>query len=167
VEAAKRIVAAVSERHPDATHVCYAWRVGEPVEERAADAGEPSGTAGGPILGALRGAGLDDVVATVVRWYGGVNLGRGGLVRAYGGAVREALTGLRVRVETARRTIAVSCPHERVGAVKRLLRPGRVELVDERYGEAARLELAVRLDEIEPLLQALRAAGVELEPPGG
>jgi len=103
-------------------------------------------------------------VATVVRWYGGVNLGRGGLVRAYGGAVREALAAIEVRSETPRRTIAVACPHERVGAVKRLLRPGRIELVSERYGEAARLELAARLDEVEALVETLRAAGVEVEP---
>lgn len=167
IDEAKRIVAAVSERHPDATHVCYAWRVGQPAEERAADAGEPSGTAGGPILTALRGAGLDDVVATVARWYGGVNLGRGGLVRAYGGAVRGALAGLEVRVEVPRRTISVRCPHARVGAVKRLLRPGRVELVAERYDAAARLELAAAPDEVEPLLEALGAAGVEVEPTQG
>ena len=71
---------------PDATHHCFAWRLGWPPAERAADAGEPAGTAGQPILRALRGAGLTDVVVVVVRWFGGTKLGKGGLARAYAGA---------------------------------------------------------------------------------
>ena len=66
-------------------------RVGSPAVEGRSDAGEPAGTAGTPMLQVLRGAELSDVLAVVVRWYGGVKLGKGGLARAYAGAVREAL----------------------------------------------------------------------------
>ena len=143
VEAARAFLDELARRYPDATHICFAWRVGWPPAERAADAGEPAGTAGPPLLAALRTAGLTDVVGAVARYFGGTKLGKGGLVRAYGGALRAALEGLATREESVRVRLAVELPYERVGAVKRLLRSGRVELAEESYGEAARLVLAV------------------------
>jgi uncharacterized YigZ family protein len=73
----------------DATHNCWAYRIGG--EYRSSDDGEPSGTAGRPILAAIDGQGFDRVVVVVTRWYGGIKLGAGGLVRAYGGAAAECL----------------------------------------------------------------------------
>jgi uncharacterized YigZ family protein len=86
-EAALAYVAAVSQA--DATHNCWAYRVG--AGYRSSDDGEPAGTAGRPILAAIDGQGMDQVVAVVTRWYGGIKLGAGGLVRAYGGAAAECL----------------------------------------------------------------------------
>src|SRR4249919_855167 len=74
---------------PDATHNCWAYRVGSAY--RFSDDGEPGGTAGRPILSAIEGQGIDRVIVVVTRWYGGINLGAGGLVRAYGGAAAECL----------------------------------------------------------------------------
>ena len=113
-----------------------------------------------PILQVLRGAGLSDVMAVVVRWFGGTKLGKGGLARAYAGAAREALRGLPVvaRVPTVR--IAVEVPYERVGAVKRLLRPPEIELDGEEYGAAARLVLAVHEERLGALREALAELGV-------
>ncbi len=126
--AARALLAALEREIPDATHHCWAWRLGSPPRERSSDAGEPAGTAGVPILQVLRGAGLSDVMAVVVRWFGGTKLGKGGLARAYAAAAREALPGLPVaaRVPTVR--IAVEVPYEGSGAVKRLLHPPEVEL---------------------------------------
>jgi uncharacterized YigZ family protein len=76
-------------QYKDATHVCWAYRVGD--QYRFSDDGEPSGTAGAPMFRSLEGSNLDFVTVAVVRYYGGVNLGAGGLVRAYGGAVAEVL----------------------------------------------------------------------------
>jgi len=95
------------------------------------------------MLQILRGEGLTDVVAVVVRWFGGTKLGKGGLVRAYGGAVREALVGLPVREVLERVRLRVETPYERLGAVKRLLRPPEVVLAGERYGEGVELEIEV------------------------
>jgi uncharacterized YigZ family protein len=158
--AAKAALAELARRYPDATHHCWAWRIGEPPRERSADAGEPAGTAGVPILQVLRGAGLSDVLAVVVRWFGGTKLGKGGLARAYAAAVREALPGLPVvaRVPTVR--LAVEVPYERVGAVKRLIRPPEVELEREEYGAAARLVLVVQEERREALLESLAELGV-------
>ena len=86
-EQALAFIARVSNR--DATHNCWAYRIG--AEYRSSDDGEPSGTAGRPILAAIEGQGYDQVVAVVTRWYGGIKLGAGGLVRAYGGAAAECL----------------------------------------------------------------------------
>lgn len=75
--------------HPDASHNCWAWRAG--AVYRSHDDGEPGGTAGRPILAAIDGAGIDRVLVVVTRWFGGIKLGAGGLVRAYGGAAAECL----------------------------------------------------------------------------
>jgi uncharacterized YigZ family protein len=159
-EAAKAALAEVARRHPGATHWCWAWRLGAPPRERSSDAGEPAGTAGVPILQVLRGAGLSDVLAVVVRWFGGTKLGKGGLARAYAAATREALRGLPVlaRVPTVR--LALRVPFERVGAVKRLIRPPEVELEAEEYGEEARLVLGVHEERQAALREALADLGV-------
>jgi len=156
VEAAAAYVEALRRRYPDATHHCFAWRIGAPAAERAADAGEPAGTAGAPMLAVLRGAGLSDVVAVVVRWFGGTKLGKGGLVRAYGGAVRLALESLATREVLERVRLALSLPYDKLGAVKRLLQPPAVELAAERYGAAVELELEVT-PEARPALAAALA----------
>lgn len=158
--AAKALLASLEHEFSDATHCCWAWRLGAPPRERSADAGEPAGTAGMPILQVLRGAGLSDVMAVVARWFGGTKLGKGGLARAYAAAAREALQGLPVvrKVPTAR--VAVEVPYEKVGAVKRLLRPPEVELEAEEYGAAARLVLAVHEEREEALRDALAELGI-------
>jgi uncharacterized YigZ family protein len=161
-EAARAALDDLARRFPDATHHCWAWRLGSPPRERAADAGEPSGTAGVPILQVLRGAGLSDVMAVVVRWFGGTKLGKGGLARAYAAAAREAVSGLATvsRVPTA--TVALEVPYERVGAVKRLIHPPEVELEREEYGERARLVLIVHEERREALREALADLGIAL-----
>jgi uncharacterized YigZ family protein len=145
--------------HRDATHHCWAWRLGQPPRERSSDAGEPAGTAGMPILQVLRGAELSDAMIAVVRWYGGTKLGKGGLARAYAAAARAALEGVgRVeRVETV--TLEVVLPYEQVGAVKRLLdSPGR-RLVSEEYGEAVRLELSIAVPGLSRFEESLADLG--------
>ena len=146
--------------HPDATHHCYAWRIGWPPVERAADDGEPAGTAGQPILRVLRGAGLSDVLAVVVRWFGGTKLGKGGLARAYAGATLAAVADLPTRVERVTRELAIELPHERLGAVKRLIHPPEVTLLEERYAERGTLRLRVDEEAWSRLLEQLAAIGV-------
>jgi uncharacterized YigZ family protein len=141
--AARAALAGLAAELPDATHHCWASRLGWPPAERSSDAGEPAGTAGMPILQVLRGAGLSDAVAVVARWFGGTKLGKGGLARAYAGAVREAVAALPVALRVPAVELVLELPYERLGAVKRLLRPPAVELLEEAYGAAVRLRLAV------------------------
>jgi uncharacterized YigZ family protein len=158
---AKSSLAAVAALYADATHHCWASRLGpEPARERAVDGGEPRGTAGPPILRALRGAGLSDVLVVVSRWFGGVKLGKGGLARAYAGAAQAAIAATPTVERAPTVEIEVEAAYELVGAVKRLVRPPQIELLAEDYGATARLVLrAWREREAE-----LRSALAELLP---
>jgi uncharacterized YigZ family protein len=160
--AAKELLESLARRHPDATHHCWAWRLGRQARERSADAGEPAGTAGMPILQVLRGAGLSDVLAVVIRWFGGTKLGKGGLARAYAAAAREAVAALPVVLRVPAVRLRVELPYERVGAVKRLIRPPEVELEREEYGAAARLVLVVHEARLETLRESLAELGIGL-----
>jgi uncharacterized YigZ family protein len=157
----KVALAEIAARHADATHHCWASRLGSaPARERAADAGEPRGTAGEPILRALRGAGLSDALLVVSRWFGGTKLGKGGLARAYAAAARAAIAAA-ATVERAPTTeIELEAAYESVGAIKRLLHPPQVELVAESYAGTARIALRVWRDREAPL----RAALAQLSP---
>lgn len=109
----------VKARYPDATHHCWAYQIG--AEYRFNDDGEPGGTAGAPMLRAIGGQGLDHVMAVVVRYYGGVKLGTGGLVRAYGGTAAECLrTAPRLEVRP-RQPLRVRVPFPHLSALYHLL----------------------------------------------
>ena len=143
--AARAVVERLRRTHWDARHHCSALVVGPPPIplERSSDDGEPSGTAGAPMLEVLRGAGLGDVVAVVVRWFGGTLLGAGGLVRAYGDAVRLALDEA-VVVERRRLTlVTVTVEHSEAGRLENDLRARGVRVQDTTYGERVVLTLAV------------------------
>ena len=161
-EEARAALAALVRRHSGATHHCWAWRLGAPPRERSSDAGEPAGTAGAPMLRVLRGSGLSDVLAVVVRWFGGVKLGKGGLARAYAGAVRAALDRLPVATRVPVVRLDLEAPYERVGAVKRLIHPPEIELEREDYGETARLVLRVHAERRPALASALAELGVAI-----
>jgi len=117
-QAAKAFIAARSD--PEATHNCWAWRLGQAY--RFSDDGEPGGTAGKPILQAIDGQGLDNVVVLVVRWFGGTLLGSGGLVRAYGGTAAACLRAAAKREIVALVEARLSCPFADLALVKARLR---------------------------------------------
>ena len=147
--AARAVVEAARKQHWDARHHCSAFVLGPQRQvRRSNDDGEPSGTAGAPMLEALVASGLSDVVAVVTRWFGGTLLGAGGLVRAYGDVVRAALAEARVVTYECRLVMAADVAIADVGRVENALRAaGRhVEGVDYAQGAAsgtARLVLAV------------------------
>jgi putative IMPACT (imprinted ancient) family translation regulator len=125
----------------------------------ASDAGEPAGSAGAPLLAALAGAGLHDVAAVVVRWYGGTNLGVGGLVRAYGGALAKALAGApTVRGERAA-DVRARYGHEQTALVMHCVRTHGGRELEHAYGESgAELRFRVPLARCESLERCLRDA---------
>lgn len=124
----------VARRFPDASHLCWAYKIGG--QYRFSDAGEPSGTAGQPILRAIEGHKLDHVVVGVVRYFGGVKLGAGGLSRAYGGVSAELLRHADKRVETPLETFVVEVPFEFTGVLYHLLGSLAAEKGAESYGES-------------------------------
>jgi uncharacterized YigZ family protein len=162
-EAARAVLDELEREFPDATHHCWAWRLGWPPRERSSDAGEPPGTAGVPILRALRGAGLSDAVAGVVRWFGGEKLGKGGLARAYSAATRAALAELALEERVPVEELAVEVPLARVGTLKRLLRPPEIELLAEEYrAQQATFVLRVTRSRRAALLAKLAEHGLEI-----
>jgi uncharacterized YigZ family protein len=131
-----RAVLAERERlHWDATHNCSAWVVRGGVR-RANDAGEPSGSAGAPILAAIEGAGLTDCIVVVTRWYGGTKLGVGGLVRAYGDAAAQALAAAPRRIGTEAVRLRVRYPYAHTAAVMRALERAGAQQVEHGYADS-------------------------------
>jgi uncharacterized YigZ family protein len=143
--AARAVVERLRRRHWDARHHCSAFVLGAGRDvERASDDGEPAGTAGRPILAAIDGQGLDRVAVRVTRWYGGINLGVGGLVRAYGGAAAECLR-LAPRVALVELVEAeLRCGFALAGAVHALLAAHAAEKLAESF-EIDGLRLRLRL----------------------
>lgn len=121
--AAREAIAAIARRHHDARHTCSAWRLGTPPppREHRNDDGEPSGTAGEPLLAAIRKADLTNTVVVVVRWFGGVKLGPGGLARTYGRAATLALEAAPVALLPLGRTFAVRFPYALRQVVERIV----------------------------------------------
>ncbi len=115
VDEAEARIAAVRAEHPDATHNCWAYKVGDDL--RFSDDGEPGGTAGRPMLEVMLKRGLDGCAAVVTRYFGGKKLGAGGLVRAYGAAVARALDAAGVRRLTAYVRLRVRAPYASSAAV--------------------------------------------------
>jgi len=126
----------------DATHNCWAYRVDGLY--RSSDDGEPAGTAGRPILAAIDGQGFDRVMVVVTRWYGGIKLGAGGLVRAYGGCAAECLRTAAREPLVEYRELQLSYPFEHTGAVHAALAQHGAEKLDERF-DAAGAHLHLRL----------------------
>ncbi len=110
---ARAFILRIREEFEDASHNVPAFIIGHgrSVVEHCGDDGEPSGTAGRPALAVLRGSGIGDIVAVVSRYFGGTKLGKGGLVRAYGDAVKDALSGLPLAQKTATHTLRVTMPY--------------------------------------------------------
>ncbi|GAA4775342.1 IMPACT family protein [Microbacterium gilvum] len=163
VEEADAVIAAVRRRAWDARHNCTAMVTGVLGDQaRSSDDGEPSGTAGVPMLEVLRRRELTDVVAVVTRYFGGVKLGAGGLVRAYSSAVSEALDrALLVRREALSQAV-VDVPHGDAGRIDNLLRDWAplhgATLGDPVYGATAAFELWVPEDARARLVDDLAAA---------
>ena len=155
--AARAVVDRLRRRHWDARHHCSAFVLGpDAAVERSSDDGEPAGTAGAPMLEVLRGAGVSDVVAVVTRWFGGTLLGAGGLVRAYGDAVRAGLVAAGTRRRSLVRELLLEVGHADAGRVESELRNRGVAVLDTAYAAAVMLRLGVAPED-EPGLHALVA----------
>ena len=142
--AARAVVERMRREHWDARHHCSAFVLGaDGAVQRSSDDGEPAGTAGAPMLEVLRGAGVSDTVAVVTRWFGGVLLGAGGLVRAYGDAVRAGLEEAGTLRRTLLREQLLVLDHADAGRVESELRARGVAVLSVDYAERVRLLVGV------------------------
>ena len=161
-EAAQTRLESVRRAHFDATHHCWALRLSPPEQpiEHSEDDGEPSGTAGVPILNAMRRAGLLDCQVIVVRWFGGVKLGTGGLARAYGACASQALAAAGRRQVWRTAALQVDCAYEDVGAVEAVLARAAeaVRQVERVFEEHPKVRILVLAGRAQALGEALREA---------
>ncbi len=147
VEDARTFIARIRGEFATATHHVPAYLIGHgaSVVAHCSDAGEPSGTAGPPILAVLRGSGFGDVVMVVTRYFGGTKLGTGGLVRAYGDAARAVLEELPRAVKVATCTVAIEVPYSSFEQARLLAAAQEGQLLEQSF--AAAVSLLVRLPE--------------------
>lgn len=141
----------------DATHNCWAYRYGQ--DYRSSDDGEPAGTAGRPILAAIDGQGFDRVMVVVIRWYGGIKLGAGGLVRAYGGTAAECLRTAPRLPLIAMARLRLQAGFEDLGIVHAVLPAHAAEKRDEQFdADGLRLQVELPADQVDALKTRLRDA---------
>ena len=155
---AKAALAEIRAEMPDAGHHCWAWRLASPTIDRASDDGEPSGSAGKPILSQLVGRELVDTAVIVTRYWGGTKLGVGGLVRAYGRAAGEALDGAKVVPWVAKMAATVLHEHGDTDAVVRALAAAGATDVDVGYGANVTRLVEVPADALHQIEAALADA---------
>jgi len=142
---------------PSASHNCFAFKVGD--EQRCSDDGEPGGTAGRPMMSAVEGEGVDHLCVMVTRYFGGTKLGAGGLVRAYGGAVRECLRTAKKKQVTAQRMVQFDVPFQMIGACYVILDKHEAHRVSEDYTqEGARIRARIEATAFSSLERALKDA---------
>lgn len=171
-EEARAVIAAAREEYPDARHHCSAFIVhqdgAQPIE-RSSDDGEPSGTAGKPMLEVLKGSGMQDVVAVAIRYFGGIKLGTGGLVSAYTESVADTLEQVTRVTREVRELGTVDFPHAEAGRIESELRTAGIDVVDVEYGRAAAYTLAFAPGErerVDALLAAVTHGGAEMKEAG-
>ncbi len=156
-ELAQARVAQLKAQHPDAAHVCWALLAGG--QSAANDDGEPGGTAGRPMLDVLRHQDLQGVLATVVRYFGGIKLGAGGLVRAYTDAVAQALLNAEKIPVVKRTRLVCSVPYALEGLVRREVELAQAELLGVEHGIVVTLRFALPEPQAPALMQRLGDSG--------
>lgn len=162
VDEVKDIIAAYRKKYFDARHVCYAYVLGPERDVfRANDDGEPSSTAGKPILGQINSCGLTDVLVVVVRYYGGVNLGTGGLIVAYKTAAAEALSAAEVVTKQVEEVVTFSFPYVMMNSVMRVVKEMKPRVISQSYDGACVIKLGIRKSEADILKTRLEKLSFE------
>ena len=157
-EEVKNWVAHYRKKFYDARHVCYAYMLGaERKDFRAVDDGEPSSTAGKPILGQINSQELTNVLVVVVRYYGGVTLGTGGLIVAYRAAAEDAIAHATVEQRIVEATLTYTYPYPMMNAVMRVVKDMQPRIVSQTFDNTCTITLAIRCDLLPMLQQKLES----------
>lgn len=152
-------IARLRDEFPNANHHAYAWRIGTGTPRfYYSDDGEPSGSAGRPILQYLEGRDVTNILAVVSRIFGGTKLGVGGLVRAYGGAAAAALDAVEIVTVVPKAVLRLRFPYECSNAVQAVLHPRTVRQLDADYGAAVAMDIEVLAAEADEIRRELRDA---------
>lgn len=153
IDEIKDILASYRKKYYDARHVCYAYVLGaDKADFRANDDGEPSSTAGKPILGQINSYDLTNVLVIVVRYYGGVNLGTGGLIVAYRTAAADALDHATIETRLVEEVITYSFPYPMMNAVMRVIKEMQPRIVSQTFDNTCSISMSIR-QEMAPILR--------------
>ena len=153
------------KKYYDATHHCYAWRMGPTGEaNRANDDGEPSGTAGKPILGQILSAGLTDILIVVVRYFGGTKLGVPGLIAAYKESAREVIEACRIVEKTVDVSFDVKVAYEAINGVMKVIKEMEPNIVSQKFDNVCEITLSIRECKADELMARLgKCNGAQIE----
>ncbi|GAE33020.1 YigZ family protein [Halalkalibacter akibai] len=153
-EAAQAFIEKIKKEHWNANHNCSAYLIGERDEiQKANDDGEPSGTAGVPMLEVLKKRGLKDTVVVVTRYFGGIKLGAGGLIRAYGSAVSEGLNAVGVVQRVLMQVVHTEVDYHWLGKVEHALRESTYQLKGIEYLEQVDVQTYVEVEQVETFVE--------------
>ena len=162
VEEIKDILARYRKKYFDARHVCYAYMLGpERTDFRANDDGEPSSTAGKPILGQINSNELTDILIVVVRYYGGVNLGTSGLIVAYREAAADAIAHSEIETRQVEEIITYNFPYPMMNDVMRIVKDMQPRIVSQTYDNTCEIRLSIRKSEADQLRNRLQKLSFE------
>ncbi|MCT8250787.1 IMPACT family protein [Proteus faecis] len=170
IDAAKTYIQSIKEQFPDARHHCWAFVAGRPDDSQQlgfSDDGEPTGTAGKPILAPLLGSGMGEVTAVVVRYFGGIKLGTGGLVRAYGSGVQQALKLLPTKTKVPQLRFSVACEYSLVSLLEQVVEQYHGQVLSSEYTDKVNFILslpAVHSGEVEVKLRDISRGSMQLIP---
>ena len=158
VDEVKELLAGYRKKYYDARHVCYAYMLGaERLEFRANDDGEPSSTAGKPILGQINSNELTDILIVVVRYYGGVNLGTSGLIVAYREAAADAINHATIETRQVEEIVKYSFAYPQMNDVMRIVKDMNPRIISQTYDNTCEIVLSIRKSEAEQLRNRLKS----------
>ena len=158
VDEVKELLAGYRKKYYDARHVCYAYMLGaERTEFRANDDGEPSSTAGKPILGQINSNELTDILIVVVRYYGGVNLGTSGLIVAYREAAADAINHATIETRQVEEIVKYSFAYPQMNDVMRIVKDMNSRIISQTYDNTCEIVLSIRKSEAEQLRNRLKS----------
>lgn len=156
VEQAREFIAQTANRYHDARHVCWAYMIGADRQTwQLNDNGEPSGTAGKPILGQINSLGLTDVVVAVVRYFGGIKLGTPGLIQAYRTAARQALEAAGIVKRSEMTTVDITFPYQAINDVMKIVKQPGITVVSQTLDNSCSMTLSLPLDRAPEIRQRL------------
>lgn len=146
IDAAKDYIQSIKAQYPDARHHCWAFVAGRPDDSQQlgfSDDGEPTGTAGKPIMAQLLGSQLGEITCVVVRYFGGIKLGTGGLVKAYGNGAQQALKILPTQTKVPQKVFNLVCDYSLINAIEQLLAQVNGVVLHSDYNEVVALQIAI------------------------
>lgn len=166
----KEILGILKKKYYDARHHCYAYKIGHNEDQyRANDDGEPSGTAGKPILGQIRSAELTNVLIVVIRYFGGTLLGTSGLIRSYRTAAANAIKNKNISTIIIKKWFKIHFRYPQMNEVMKILKEGNIKPYDQEFGEQCEMVIAVPLSGIPIISNKMKILNnisiVEIETP--